>query len=299
MSARASRLLTTEATGELAEKCPYFDTVEADGKPKEAQAITKLIARMRAAKYDMIYDLEGSSRTNNYFQGMRPWPPKLVGPGRRAARTPISIPSATICTRSIVSPANLKAAGIEVDGRLLPDLSLAAPGVARSAAPAAGFFRHSRALRVAAAARLGCRAERGAGRRPNTSSWRGAHRPPRRDSRWCSAAPRSARSARPLPRPSRAPRTSSPAPTCSNASAWPNARLFALGDDVELMHVAAAAGAPCLVFLSSGPIPSGPCPAGPRRGGGLHRRGDRRPAGRAGGRGNCAIAASISEAATA
>src|SRR5690606_2115726 len=50
-------LLTTEATKELAEKSPYFDTVEADGKPTEPQAITKLIARIRAAKYDMIYDL--------------------------------------------------------------------------------------------------------------------------------------------------------------------------------------------------------------------------------------------------
>src|SRR5262249_15885691 len=46
-------LLTTETTRELAEKCPYFDTVEADGRPKEPQAITKLIARVRAAKYDM------------------------------------------------------------------------------------------------------------------------------------------------------------------------------------------------------------------------------------------------------
>src|SRR5262249_39614426 len=57
-------LLTTDANKELAEKCPYFDTVECDGKPTEPQTITKLIARIRAAKYDMIYDLEGSNRTN-------------------------------------------------------------------------------------------------------------------------------------------------------------------------------------------------------------------------------------------
>jgi ADP-heptose:LPS heptosyltransferase len=78
-------LLTTETTRELAEKCPYFDTVEADGKPKEPQAITKLIARIRAAKYDVIYDLEGSNRTNSYFQGLRPWPPKWSGPVAGAA----------------------------------------------------------------------------------------------------------------------------------------------------------------------------------------------------------------------
>jgi ADP-heptose:LPS heptosyltransferase len=73
-------LLTTEATKELAEKAPYFDTVEADGKPTEPQAITALIKRLRAAKYDVVYDLEGSSRTSNYFQGLRPWPPKWSGP---------------------------------------------------------------------------------------------------------------------------------------------------------------------------------------------------------------------------
>ena len=73
-------LLTTEVTKELAEKAPYFDSVEADGKPTEPQAITNLIKRLRAAKYDMVYDLEGSSRTNNYFQGLRPWPPKWSGP---------------------------------------------------------------------------------------------------------------------------------------------------------------------------------------------------------------------------
>jgi hypothetical protein len=73
-------LLTTETTKELAEQCPYFDAVEADGKPQEPQAITKLIARIRAAKYDFIYDLEGSNRTKNYFQGLRPWPPCWSGP---------------------------------------------------------------------------------------------------------------------------------------------------------------------------------------------------------------------------
>jgi ADP-heptose:LPS heptosyltransferase len=51
-------LLTTEMTKDFAEKCPYFDMVEADGKPSEPQAITKLIGRVRAAKYDVIYDLE-------------------------------------------------------------------------------------------------------------------------------------------------------------------------------------------------------------------------------------------------
>ena len=96
-------LLTTEVTKELAEKAPYFDTVEADGKPTEPQAITNLIKRLRGAKYDVVYDLEGSSRTSNYFQGLRPWPPKWSGPNaRRELRFPRSR-SRVSCTRSIAS----------------------------------------------------------------------------------------------------------------------------------------------------------------------------------------------------
>jgi len=72
-------LLTTEATKELAEKAPYFDAVEADGKPTEPQAFTNLIKCLRGAKYDMVCDLGGSSRPNNHFQGLRPWPPNWSG----------------------------------------------------------------------------------------------------------------------------------------------------------------------------------------------------------------------------
>jgi ADP-heptose:LPS heptosyltransferase len=117
-------LLTTETTRELAEKCPYFDTVEADGKPKEPQAITKLIARIRAAKYDMIYDLEGSSRTSSYFQGLRPWPPKWSGPVAGASHSSLE------ATRGSLNPLDrlgiqLAIAGVPGADQLLPDLSWA------------------------------------------------------------------------------------------------------------------------------------------------------------------------------
>ena len=116
-------LLTTEATQELGKQCPYFDAVEADGKPKEPQAITKLIARIRAAKYDMIYDLEGSSRTANYFQGLRPWPPKWSGPVSGASHAYLDN------KRNELHPldryaAQLAIAGLAVEGApLMPDLS--------------------------------------------------------------------------------------------------------------------------------------------------------------------------------
>jgi ADP-heptose:LPS heptosyltransferase len=116
-------VLTTEATRELAELCPYFDTVEADGKPQEPQAITKLIARIRAAKYDMIYDLEGSSRTKNYFQGLRPWPPKWSGAVAGASHAYLDP------DRGHLNPldryaAQLAAAGLDIAAApLMPDLS--------------------------------------------------------------------------------------------------------------------------------------------------------------------------------
>jgi len=114
-------LLTTETTREIAEKCPYFDTVEANGKPKEPRAITQLIASIRAAKYDMIYDLEGSSRTSSYFQGLRPWPPHWSGPVSGASHSSLD------ATRGDLNPLErlgiqLAVAGVPCAGQLLPDL---------------------------------------------------------------------------------------------------------------------------------------------------------------------------------
>ncbi|MBL8548858.1 MAG: glycosyltransferase family 9 protein [Hyphomonadaceae bacterium] len=72
-------LLTTAPFKDFAEKCPYFDVVEADGRPREPAAITQLVARIRAAKYDVVYDFETSGRTNRYFLALRPWPPLWSG----------------------------------------------------------------------------------------------------------------------------------------------------------------------------------------------------------------------------
>ena len=72
-------LLTTEPFKAFAEQCPYFDVVEADGRPREAQATAQLIARIRAAKYDMVYDLQTSGRSSNYYLGLLPRPPLWSG----------------------------------------------------------------------------------------------------------------------------------------------------------------------------------------------------------------------------
>lgn len=240
-------LLTTETTKELAEKAPYFDTVEADGKPTEPQAITKLIARIRAAKYDMIYDLEGSNRTKNYFNGMRPWPPKWSGPIAGASH------AYTDANRDALNPldrytAQLGAAGIETGG-LIPDLSWLRSVLRDPPRLKPDFFgiRGSYVLLL----------PRGTDAEPNRR-WP--------EEKYIELARRIARGGvtpvvlgGPEERPVGA----------AVAKAEPNAKnlvtradifqviglaeraSFAVGDDVELMHISAASGAPSLVFLSS------------------------------------------------
>ncbi len=72
-------LLTTEPFALLAEKCPYFDIVEADGKPRDPKALAELLARLRAAKYEVVYDLHATPRTNGYFLSLQPKPPLWSG----------------------------------------------------------------------------------------------------------------------------------------------------------------------------------------------------------------------------
>jgi ADP-heptose:LPS heptosyltransferase len=72
-------LLTTPPFAAFAKTCPYFDVVESDGRERDPQAVAQMVQRLRAAKYDMVYDLQTNNRTSNYFQGMRPWPPRWSG----------------------------------------------------------------------------------------------------------------------------------------------------------------------------------------------------------------------------
>jgi ADP-heptose:LPS heptosyltransferase len=72
-------LLTTPPFEAFAKACPDFDVVEADGRARDPQQVAQMIQRLRAAKYDMVYDLQTSGRTSNYYQSMRPWPPQWSG----------------------------------------------------------------------------------------------------------------------------------------------------------------------------------------------------------------------------
>ena len=72
-------LLTTGAYGPLGGASPYVDRVETDGRPKTAGDTIRLLRRLRRSRYDRIYDLQTSGRTDAYFQALRPFPPDWSG----------------------------------------------------------------------------------------------------------------------------------------------------------------------------------------------------------------------------
>ena len=253
-------LLTTETTHELAKHCPYFDAVEADGKPKEAQAITKLIARVRAAKYDMIYDLEGSSRTANYFQGLRPWPPKWSGPVAGASHAYLDP------ERSELHPLDrfaeqLAVADLAVEGApLLPDLSWLRPALRDPPRLRPDYFSlrgpYVLLLPRGAADEANRRwplekyielAQRIAGRGV-TPVVLGGPQERNLGAAIVEAEPRA--------------KNLVTRPDLFQCIGLAERAAFAAGDDVDLMHVAAAAGAPGLVLLSSTPGPDQIAPRG-------------------------------------
>jgi ADP-heptose:LPS heptosyltransferase len=242
-------LLATETTQELAKHCPYFDAVEADGKPKEPQAITKLIARIRAAKYDLIYDLEGSSRTANYFQGLRPWPPKWSGPVSGAAYAYLDPQRAQLHALDRYA-GQLAIAELAIEGSpLMPDLSWLR-SVLRDPPRLKPDFFGIRGPFVLLLPRGG---EANAARAwPQEKYIELASRIARRgvtpvvlgnsEERTIGAAIAQAE-----------PRAKN---LVTRADLFQSIGLaeraaFAAGENVELMHVAAAAGASCLVFLAS------------------------------------------------
>lgn len=61
-------LLTTPPFEELSRLCPYVDRVETDGRPPNLKASADLVARIRKADYDIIYDFQTTGRTANYFK---------------------------------------------------------------------------------------------------------------------------------------------------------------------------------------------------------------------------------------
>ncbi|WP_084420336.1 glycosyltransferase family 9 protein [Henriciella litoralis] len=66
----AITLLTTPPYAELAKATSLFQAIETDGRPEGMKATRELLKRIREAKYDIVYDLQTSGRTANYFKAL-------------------------------------------------------------------------------------------------------------------------------------------------------------------------------------------------------------------------------------
>ncbi|MEZ5938186.1 MAG: glycosyltransferase family 9 protein [Hyphomonadaceae bacterium] len=78
-------LLTTPPLEAFAKACPYFDVVEADGRPRDLKGKADLIRRLRSASYDMVYDFQNNNRTAQYFAGLSGKKPLWSGAAQGAS----------------------------------------------------------------------------------------------------------------------------------------------------------------------------------------------------------------------
>jgi len=72
-------LLTTPPFEALAKASRYFNAIETDGRPSGIADTLALARRIKAARYDRVYDLQTSGRSSFYFQLLRPFPPQWSG----------------------------------------------------------------------------------------------------------------------------------------------------------------------------------------------------------------------------
>ena len=72
-------LLTSAPFAALAKSSPFFNAVEADGRPTDPASWTALVLRLRRARYDRVYDLQNDAGSNLIFQALRPLPPEWSG----------------------------------------------------------------------------------------------------------------------------------------------------------------------------------------------------------------------------
>jgi ADP-heptose:LPS heptosyltransferase len=72
-------LLTTPTYAELAAASGYFDAIDPGGRPKGVLAFLGMVARLRAGRFQRVYDLQTSSRTRNYYYAFAPNYPEWSG----------------------------------------------------------------------------------------------------------------------------------------------------------------------------------------------------------------------------
>jgi len=78
-------LLTTEPFEAFAKACPYFDIVEANGRPRDLKGRADLIKNLRSAGYDMVYDFQNNDRTAQYYAAMTGKKPLWSGAAKGAS----------------------------------------------------------------------------------------------------------------------------------------------------------------------------------------------------------------------
>jgi ADP-heptose:LPS heptosyltransferase len=129
-------LLTTPPLAELAEACPLVDEVWYDTRPPlwRIDALIALRQRLRAARFDRVYDLQTSDRSGWYFRLMWPAPrPEWSGIVREGSHPHVNPARDRMHTLDRQAD-QLRVAGIaQVPG---PDVSWAATDVSRFALPA-------------------------------------------------------------------------------------------------------------------------------------------------------------------
>lgn len=72
-------LLTTPPFEALAKASPYFNAVQTDGRPSDPTEWMALRRRLKAAKYDRVYDLQTSAQSARIFYSLWPFPPQWSG----------------------------------------------------------------------------------------------------------------------------------------------------------------------------------------------------------------------------
>jgi ADP-heptose:LPS heptosyltransferase len=72
-------LLTTPPYEALAKLSPYFNAVEADGRPEGFGDWWTLVKRLRKARFDRVYDLQTSNRSSSLRSALGPFPPQWSG----------------------------------------------------------------------------------------------------------------------------------------------------------------------------------------------------------------------------